>query len=91
MNIDYLTMPRFFSAELKAIDLALNHNEQTRNTDFIIFSDSLSVLQSLHNRHIENPPLLDVILKHNDLAERNNIVFVGFPVTLGLKATTKPT
>ena len=38
INANYLTMPLFFfSAELKAIDLALDHNEQTRNTDFIIF------------------------------------------------------
>ena len=36
-----------FSAENKAIDLALDHIEQSRNSDFIIFSDSLSVLQSL--------------------------------------------
>ena len=41
-----------FSAEIKAIDL--DHIEQSRNSDFIIFSDFLSVLQSLHNRHIEN-------------------------------------
>ena len=81
----------FFSAEIKAIDLALDHIEQSRNSDFIIFSDSLSVLQSLHNRHIENPLLLDVLLKHNELAELNNIVFVGFRVMLGLKATKKPT
>ena len=79
-----------FSAEIKAIDLALDHTEQSRNSDFIIFSDSLSVLQSLHNRHIENPLLLDVLLKLNELAELNNIVFVGFPVMLGLKATKKP-
>ena len=80
-----------FSAEIKAIDLALDHIEQSRNTDFVIFSDSLSVLKSLHNRHIQNPLLLDVLLKHNDLVELNNIVFVGFPVMLGLKATKKPT
>ena len=42
-----------FSAEIKAIDLALDHIEQSRNSDFIIFSDSLSVLQSLHNRRME--------------------------------------
>ena len=34
-----------FSAEIKAIDLALDHIEQSRNSDFIIFSDSLSVFQ----------------------------------------------
>ena len=31
-----------FSAEIKAIDLALDHIEQSRSSDFIIFSDSLS-------------------------------------------------
>ena len=64
------------SAEIKAIDLALDHIDQSRNTDVIIFSDSLSVLQSLHNRHIENPLLLDVLLKHNDLADLNYIFFL---------------
>ena len=64
INVDYLPdNASIFSAEIKAIDLALDHIEQSRNTDFIIFSDSLSVLQSLHNRHIENPLLLDVLLK----------------------------
>ena len=54
-----------------------------RNSDFIIFSDSLSVLQSLHNRHIENPLLLDVLLKHNVLAELNRIVFCWLPSHVG--------
>ena len=35
INVDYLTMPLFFSAEIKAIDLALDHIEQSRDTDFI--------------------------------------------------------
>ena len=35
-----------------------------------------SVLQSLHNRHIENPLLLAVLLKHKDLADLNHIVFL---------------
>ena len=74
----------FFSAAVKAIDLALVHIEQSRNTDFIIFSDSLSVLQSLHNRHIENPLLLDVLLKHNDLAD---LIIVGQgPIALAVGA-----
>ena len=75
-----------FSAQIKAIDLALDHIEQSRNTDFIIFSDSLSVLQSLHNRHIENPLLLDVLLKHNDLADLNHFVFCWLPIKGNEKA-----
>ena len=78
-----------FSAEIKAIDLALDHIEQSRNTDFVIFSDSLSVLQSLHNCHVENPLLLDVLLKHNDLAELNNIVFCWLPSHVGIEGKEK--
>ena len=88
-NVDYLTNASIFSAEIKAIDLALDHIEQSRNTDFIIFSDSLSVLQSLNNRHIENPLLLDILLKHNDLAELNNIVFCWLPSHVGIKGNEK--
>ena len=50
-----------FSAKMKAFDLVLDYIEQSRNTDFISFSDSLTVLKSQHNRHIENPLLLDVL------------------------------
>ena len=78
-----------FSAEIKAIYLALGHIEQSRNTDFIIFSDSLSVLQSLHNRHIVNLLLLDVLLKHNNLAELNHIVFCWLPSHAGIKGNEK--
>ena len=80
-------------SEIKAIDLALDHIEQSRNSDFIIreriFSDSLSVLQSLHNRRIENPLLLDVLLKHNGLAERNSIVFCWLPSHVGIRGNKK--
>ena len=39
-------------------------------------------LQSLHNRHIENP----LLLKHNELAELNRIVFCWLPSHVGIKA-----
>ena len=68
-----------FSAEIKAIDLALDHIEQSRNSDFIIFSDSLSVLQSLHNRQTENPLLLEL----------NRIVFCWLPSHVGIKGNEK--
>ena len=78
-----------FSAEIKSIDLGLDHIEQSGNTDFIILSDSLSVLQSLHNRHVENPLLLDVLLKHNDLADLNHIVFCWLPIHVGIRGNEK--
>ena len=80
-----------FSAKIKAIDIAfkLDHIEQSRNTDFIIFSDSVSVLQSLHNRHIGNPLLLDVLVKHNDLADLNHFVLCLLPSHVGIKGNEK--
>ena len=44
-----------YTAEAKAIDLALNIITQTKPTKFIIFSDSLSVLKSLKNQNLNNP------------------------------------
>ena len=52
-----------FSAEMKAIDIALDHIKQFRNTDFIINCDVLSDLQSLHNRHTKNPFPLNALFE----------------------------
>ena len=46
-----------FSAEVKAIDLALDLVEQSDSSHFI-FSDSLSSLQALHNQKLENPSVM---------------------------------
>ena len=81
-------MSLFFSAEIKAIDLLLDHIEPSWNTGYI-FSDSLSFLQSLRNRHIENPLLFYVLLKNNDLADLNHIVFCWLPSYLGIKGNEK--
>ena len=40
-----------FTAEARAIDLALNIISKSKNKKFIIFSDSLSVLLSLRNKN----------------------------------------
>ena len=43
-----------FSAELKAIDLALNHIEQDAYLRYIIFTDSLSAMQALEGEKTDN-------------------------------------
>ena len=45
----------FFTAEVTAIDLALDTIAESDDDHFIIFSDSLSVLLSLHNKKMDNP------------------------------------
>ena len=41
--------------EVTAIDLALDTISESDDDHFIIFSDSLSVLLSLHNKKMDNP------------------------------------
>ena len=43
-----------FTAEVTAIDLALDTIAESDDDHFIIFSDSLSVLLSLHNKKMDN-------------------------------------
>ena len=44
-----------FTAEARAIDLALNIISKSKLKKIIIFSDSLSVLLSLRNKKISEP------------------------------------
>ena len=64
-----------FSAETTAIYLALEIIESYDNNKFIIFSDSLSVLQSLTNMNIKNPLIASVLQKHTDIITCNSIVY----------------
>jgi len=78
-----------FSAEIRAIDLALQYIASKRILNSIIFSDSLSVLQSLHNRKLENPLLVNILLKHTKLSSSHNIVYCWLPSHVGIKGNDK--
>ena len=73
-----------FSAEVKAIDLALKFIDTVDNNKFIIFSDSLSALQSLRNKNIKNPLIAKVLQKHSDLVTMKSIVFCWIPGHVGI-------
>ena len=54
-----------FTAEAKAIDLALDHIADCETSNkFIIFSDSLSVLKSLDHTSSKNPQIQKLLEKH---------------------------
>ena len=59
-----------FSAELKAIDLALNHIEQDAYWRYIIYTDSLSVKQALEGEKTDNPLIVSLLEKLSRLCER---------------------
>ena len=73
-----------FSAEVKAIDIALKFIETVNNDKFIIFCDSLSVLQSLRNKNIRNPLIAKVLQKHSDLTPMKSIVYCWIPGHVGI-------
>ena len=77
------------SAEVKAIDLALDLIEQSDSTRFIIFSDSLSSLQALHNQKVENPSVCDVLERISHLVPFKRIVFCWLPSHIGIRGNEK--
>ena len=75
----------FFTAEAKAIDLALDLIADCETSNkFIIFSDSLSVLKSLDHTSSKNPKIQKLLEKHYDLSELNEIVYCCIPSHIGI-------
>ena len=73
-----------FSAELKAIDFALNHIEQDAYWRYIIFTDSLSAMQTLEGEKADNPLIVNLLEKLSRLCERADIVFCWLPSHVGI-------
>ena len=68
-----------FTAEAKAIDIALYHRRDQPEKQFIIYSDSLSVLRSLKNLDHRNPLIQQIFRKYNYLSSFKEIVFCWLP------------
>ncbi|MCU7800748.1 MAG: reverse transcriptase-like protein [gamma proteobacterium symbiont of Lucinoma myriamae] len=78
---DHLRLPdgsSIFSAEAKAIDLAINQISNQEDEKFIIFSDSLSVLTSLKNPKHPNPIIQQIFRKYFHLSSKE-IIFCWIP------------
>ena len=68
-----------FTAEAKAIDIALYHIRDQPEKQFIIYSDSLSVLRCLKNLDHRNPLIQQIFRKYNYLLAFKEIVFCWLP------------
>ena len=74
-----------FTAELTAIDLALDAITES-DDHFIIFSDSLSVLLSLHNMKLDNPLILKLLEKlHHLSCAHKTIHLCWIPSHIGIR------
>ena len=74
----------FFSAELKATDLAFNHIEQDAYWRYIIFTDSLSAMQALEGEKTDNHLIVNLLEKLSRLCERADIVFCWLRSHIGI-------
>ena len=74
-----------FTAEAIAIDLALDFIADCEiSNNFIIFSDSLSVLKSLVHTSSKNPQIQKLLEKQHDLSIYNEIIYSWIPSHIGI-------
>ena len=75
-----------FTAEAKAIDLALDLVDNCNSHDkFIIFSDSFSVLQALNHTSSKNPQIQNILQKHHTISKYKTIVYCWIPSHIGIR------
>ena len=74
-----------FTAEAKAIDIALYHIRDQSEKQFIIYSDSLSVLKSLKDLHHRNPLIQQIFKKYYYLTVSKEIVFCWLPSHVNIR------
>ena len=85
---DYLiicTCSSIFTAEAKAIDIALYHIRDQSKKQFIIYSDSLSVLKSLKDLHYRNPLIQQILKKYYYLSVSKDIIFCWLPSHIDIR------
>ena len=75
-----------FTAEAKAIDLALDLVDNCNSHDkFIIFSDSFSVLQALNHTSSKNQQIQNILQKHHTISKYKTIVYCWIPSHIGVR------
>ena len=79
-----------FTAEAKAIDLALDFVNNCTYTDkFNIFSDSLSVLQALNHSSSKNSQIQHLLLKHHEISSSKSVIYCWIPSHIGIYGNEK--
>ena len=68
--------------------MALGYIEEANLSEVIIFSDSLSVLQSINNSKIDNSVIQDIILRLHNMSHRQ-IIFCWLPSPVGIRGNEK--
>ena len=74
-----------FTAEARAIDLALNIILKSKHKTFIIFSNSLSVLLTLGNEKIQIPLIIKLLSRLDSISNRKEIIICWSPSLIGVR------
>ena len=78
-----------FSAEARAILLALETIELFNNDRFLLMTDSMSCLQSIEGRMLNHPIILDIVLRiHQLLSDGKRFIFLWVPSHIGIAGNT---
>ena len=74
-----------FSAEVRALKLALIQIQYTKENKHIIFSDSKSALEAIQDLWTQHPLVQNVLTLHTYLSKTKEIVFCWVPSHVGIK------
>jgi len=75
-----------FTAEIHALDMALDIIRHTRSKDYVVFLDSLSSLQAIESCKVKNPLILKILKDHNQLIHSaKSITFCWIPSHVGIR------
>ena len=78
-----------YTAELKAILLALKHVYYSKGKSFLILSDSLSSLQSIFNLKYDHPALVQILDLYTEMTrDGREIVFIWVPGQVGIRGNS---
>ena len=79
-----------FTAEAVALKMAVEHIQREAIRKSVIYSDSLSCLQALQNKNMENPIIREIIHILSNLSEvGSQIEFCWIPGHVGIKGNEK--
>ena len=78
-----------YSAEVIAIDLAMNIIANHKSSKFIIYSDSKSVLQTLQSKNSSTPLITRLLDKMNTLSKNNSIILTWIPSHIGIQGNER--
>ena len=78
-----------FTAEICAINLALNIISKNKHNKFIIFSDLLSVLTSLRNKKLENPLIVKLLIRLDSMSSHKEVIMCWIPSHIGVSGNER--